>query len=60
MTDEAWVTMLIVRCLEERTSEEECVWALAVQKAREYLLKCRDTSDLRFLEEMVDSAVKRN
>lgn len=58
MSDEAWVTMLVVRFLEERMPEEEDVWGLVVEKAREYVRRFLETREmLHLLEEMAGVVV---
>jgi len=47
-----WVTMLVVRFLEEMMPEEEDVWGLVVEKAREYVRECLETGELQLLEEI--------
>ncbi|CZR68404.1 related to Vault poly[ADP-ribose] polymerase [Phialocephala subalpina] len=58
VSDEAWVTMLVVRFLEERMPEEEDVWGLVVEKAREYVGRFLETREtLHLLEEMAGVVV---
>ncbi|KAH9206639.1 von Willebrand factor type A domain-containing protein [Leptodontidium sp. 2 PMI_412] len=57
-SDEAWVTMLVVKFLEERMPKEKDVWDLVVKKAREYVRKCLETrGELHLLEEMAGAVV---
>ena len=53
MSKEAWVTMLVIKFLEECIPEEKDVWGLVVEKAREYVRKCLASGgELHLLEEM--------
>ncbi|KAH7420060.1 hypothetical protein BKA64DRAFT_32173 [Cadophora sp. MPI-SDFR-AT-0126] len=57
-TDKAWVTMLVVKFLEERMPKETDVWDLVVEKARECVRKCLLTrGELHLLEEMARAVV---
>lgn len=61
LSDEAWVTMLVVRFLEDRMRKEEDVWGMVVAKAREYVRKCLETGrDLHLLEELAAGVVVGN
>ena len=60
VSDEAWVTMLVVRFLEEMMSEEEDVWGLVVEKARGYIRGCLENGgDLQLLEEIAGLVVRK-
>jgi hypothetical protein len=59
VSDEAWVTMLVARFLEDVIPEEEDVWGLVVEKAREFVRECLENGgDLQLLEEMAGLAVR--
>ncbi|TEY86653.1 hypothetical protein BOTCAL_0004g00070 [Botryotinia calthae] len=56
---DVWVTMLVVRFLEDSIPEENNVWCLVVEKARRYVRNNLDTdSDMTSLERMAAAAIR--
>lgn len=57
--NDVWITMLVVKFLEDSIPEEKNVWCLVVEKARRYVRARWDTiGDLASLEEMAGAAVQ--
>lgn len=58
MDIEVWVTMLVIRFLENSKPEENNVWCLVVERARQYVRNNLDTkSDIASREEMAAAAI---
>ncbi|KAJ8062369.1 hypothetical protein OCU04_008913 [Sclerotinia nivalis] len=57
--EDVWVTMLLVRFLEDRIPEGKSVWCLVVEKARRFVrARLNTTGDMDLLEEMAGAAVQ--
>jgi hypothetical protein len=60
MSEEAWVTMLVVTFLAKRMPEEEGVWGMIVEKAREHVRRLVNTEEtLHLLEKMAEAVVEK-
>lgn len=57
VSEEAWVTMLVVSFLEDKMPEEEDVWGLVVEKARVHVRKYLEIEALAPLEKLAGDAI---